>query len=40
LEFLEKLYFQGFFRNWHIDENSEKKDKMISSKSKPSMEQL
>jgi hypothetical protein len=40
MEFFEKLYFRGFFRNWHIDKKTQKnEDEMISSKSKPSMQQ-
>jgi hypothetical protein len=26
LEFFEKLYFRGFFRNWHIDKTQKNKD--------------
>jgi hypothetical protein len=36
----EKLYFRGFFRNWHIDKTQKDEDEMISRKSKPSMQQL
>jgi hypothetical protein len=32
--------FRGFFRNWHIDKTQKDEDEMISSKSKPSMQQL
>jgi hypothetical protein len=36
--FRETLFSRIFFRNWHIDKTQKDKDRMISSKSKPSMQ--
>jgi hypothetical protein len=40
LEFFEKLYFRGFFRNWQEIKTQEKEDGTIESKYKPSLQQL
>jgi hypothetical protein len=40
LEFFEKLYFWGFFRNWHIDKTQKNEDEKILIKSKLSKQQL